>query len=171
MSSFTGTVVSVALETDATKQAGGTYKAWQLVYKGSDGKIKDVTKPVQGLKYNAQLKEALAALAPGDVFTMTVEKNDKGFNDVKSLVKGADAAAMPTAPSNVSSGGTRVTGSNYETKEERAARQRLIVRQSSLTAALSYNELVKGKPSIEEVIELADYFTNWVFEVKDEEPK
>lgn len=56
------------------------------------------------------------------------------------------------------------TRSNYETPEERAARQVLIVRQSSLSAALNYLELVKNtKATANDVKRLADEFADWVF--------
>ena len=53
--------------------------------------------------------------------------------------------------------------SNYETRDERIARQRLIVRQSSLANAIEV--LTTAKVYDAAVIKnLAEDFTNWVFE-------
>ena len=84
----------------------------------------------------------------GDTVNIAMEKDDAGYwNWTKVL---ADGEVAP-APTNASAGGAstsaprastakptnRVTGSNYETKEERALRQRMIVRQSSLSNAVA----------------------------------
>jgi hypothetical protein len=164
-----GTVISVTTETIATKaDKSGTYPAWQLIYKDASGQVKEVTKHVNGLKFTAGLKEGLESLSAGDTFTMVVEKEGK-FNEVKGIEKGGNMPVVIGPTSSPQAG--KVTGSNYETREERAARQRLIVRQSSLTAALGWYEVTKGKPSIEDVKMLADEFTNFVFETPQEEIK
>ena len=54
---------------------------------------------------------------------------------------------------------TRVTGSNYETKEERAARQVYIIRQSSLATAV---DLLGQGASTDTVIETAKVFEAYV---------
>lgn len=59
--------------------------------------------------------------------------------------------------------------STYETPEERAARQRLIVRQSSLTAAVGILTVGAKKVDAEEVKSLAEELCAWVFET--EKPK
>jgi ABC-type tungstate transport system permease subunit len=53
--------------------------------------------------------------------------------------------------------------STYETPEERAARQVLIVRQSSLGHALEYTATNKIKDEAE-VLALANRFSDWVFQ-------
>lgn len=165
-----GTVIAVSMEMDAKyAKKPGTYKAWQLIYKDMNGQVKEITKSVQGLKFNPALRDSLASILPGDAITIVQEK-DGQFWEVKAIEKGTNMAALADAGKPAFSGG-KVTGSNYETREERAARQRLIVRQSSLTAALTYFELTKGKPTVEEVKILADEFTNHVFETTDKAPE
>jgi len=66
------------------------------------------------------------------------------------------------APASKSAG--RVTGSNYETSDERTARQLLIVRQSSVTAALKYFEQTEADVSRNDVIELAEFFKDYVYQ-------
>ncbi len=158
-----GVVITVALETDVKKKDGGTYNGWELVYKSTDGEIRSIAKPVTSLQYNAPLKKGLSELTQGDEFTLTQEKNKAGFYDVKSIVKGfsetPQAASVPTASSTAKPQAV----SNYETREERNARQRLIVRQSSLSVAKDV--MLAAKTNDPNAIKnLAEDFTNWVFE-------
>ena len=52
MAQFSGTVVSIALETDVKKNGGGSYKGWELVYRATDNEIRTVAKPVTSLTLN-----------------------------------------------------------------------------------------------------------------------
>jgi hypothetical protein len=81
----------------------------------------------------------------------------RGYWDWVSI--GGDNAVSETKPASAASG-TRVTGSNYETKEERAQRQILIVRQSSLSSAV---ELLGPGKSVDDVINVAKQFEAYVF--------
>ena len=56
-----------------------------------------------------------------------------------------------------------MTGSNYETKEERAARQELIVRQSSLSNAVAILSVGAKTLAKNDVLDLATDLSNWVF--------
>lgn len=160
---LTGTVVSVTLEMEAKKQSGGTYPAWQLVFRDRDGKVKDITKHVNGLKYTKGLKESLQSLAPGDEFTAVLEKRGE-FNEVTQIVKGADVA-MPAqqAPT-----GGKVTGSNYETPAEREWNRIRIIRQSAINYAINLLKTEKSVPKVEEVLDVAVQFAKFVNQ-KDED--
>jgi len=165
MAKVLGTVVSISLETDAVKQSGGSYKAWELVYKNQQGKVFTIAKPVQGLKFGP-LKGQLAELNVGDQFTLTQEKNAQGFNDVKSVTKGwdefasvpSDAKEVPAKPATSNSYQAR----DFETKEERAARQKSIVRQSSLSNAIAVASVGAKTLDPNTVLELAGQFEQWV---------
>lgn len=54
--------------------------------------------------------------------------------------------------------------STYETPEERAKRQELIVRQSSVSSSLEYLKLCERKATMDEVLSFADIIYNWVFQ-------
>lgn len=165
MAKVLGTVVSISLETDVVKQSGGSYKAWELVYKNQQGKVFTIAKPVQGLKFGP-LKGQLAALEVGDQFTLTQEKNAQGFNDVKSVVKGWDeSASLSDAVKELpakSTGGNSYQARDFETKEERAARQKSIVRQSSLSNAIAVLSVGAKTLDPNAVINLAEQFEGWV---------
>lgn len=152
-----GKVVSVGFDVDVKKKDGGSYPAWQLIY-SVDGKVESIQKHMNGLKFKAGLRESLASLGAGDDVSIELEKKGD-FWEVENITKGhvgASVAATTIA---------KVAGSDYETKEERAIKQRLIVRQSSLTTALTFFELVGNKKVTEgEVMSLADQFTDFVFE-------
>lgn len=159
MSIKSGKVVSVKFDVPTEKQAGGSYPAWQLILALSNGKIESIVKHMNSLKYNAGLRTSLEALVPGDDVNVHLEKKGD-FLEVTAVTKGSEV------PVSTSDSKVKVAGSNYETKEERAARQRLIVRQSSLSSAI---EVYKGADnSIDEILSIADKFTDWVFEVSKE---
>lgn len=160
MSLIVGSVINISLETDVKKKDGGTYRGWELIYKTPEGEVHTLAKPVTGLNYNAPLKKALSELVNGDEFTAEVVKNAAGFLDVKSLSKGISGTSSPSKDTATP---RPATTSNYETKEERNARQRLIVRQSSLANAIEV--LTTAKVYDATVIKnLAEDFTDWVFE-------
>jgi hypothetical protein len=102
--------------------------------------------------------------------TVEVEtfKNDKGYTEWKTIDVSAGAPSSGASPA--ATGSTRVSGSNYETREERAARQVLIVKQSSLSNAVA--ALTPGAKSALDpkvVIDLAQVFTDWVLDTKSAE--
>lgn len=135
MANLIGTVISYSAQTKAKKRDGGTYDAWELVVRTPNGEIKQVQKPVQGLKFNADLAASLAALVPGEEITLVQEKNAAGFLDVKQVIKGAAQFVQPEAV--VQQRGGKVVGSNYETPEERAKRQVCITRMGCLNSAIA----------------------------------
>lgn len=96
---------------DASK---GTYKGVELVYEQEfNGKkeIKEKKFVQKSLDHaaNAELKSGLTSLKNGDIFTGTFKKNDRGFWDMVSVVKGGQvvdhpAKASSAAPAARSSG-------------------------------------------------------------------
>lgn len=140
-----GTAISYNSNTKVAKQGGGTYDAWELVYRNPENEVKTYVKPVQGLRFNKALANSLAALATGDEFTLFQEKKgqfweaqkvEKGFVQTDNEIP--DQAATKDGnrqESRLPAYGGKVTGSNYETPEERAKKQVLIIRQSSLRDA------------------------------------
>lgn len=162
MSQITGTVLSISLSTQVKKQSGGTYEAWELVYKTDGGEVRSIQKPVQGLKFNGALRDQLQSLETGDEFTAVTEKNAAGFIDVKSITKGKTVAEP-----NVKAATSNYQGRDYETKEERTKRQEYIIRQSSLSSAISLLAIgAKGPIKVEEVIGVAGKFLDFVYSSK-----
>lgn len=165
-----GTVMSFSPSVKVKKQGGGQYDAWELAYRSTENEVKTLVKPVQSLRFNPSLKISLEQLIPGDDFTALLEKNPNGFFDVKSVEKGikemvdspkgSSTAAEAASPAR--SG--RITGSNYETAEERAKRQVVIVRQSTINAAIEALQMMKleAPANQADVLELAKEFEKHV---------
>ena len=160
-----GSVISVSLETDVKKKDGGTYKGWELVYRSDEGEVKTIAKPVQGLKFNENLKKQLGSLAVGDHFVVTMEKNANNFWEVESVIKGEKREfAEPTPTAGTNKAPTRVVGSTYETAEERKIKQRYIVRQSAIAQAVNVHSVgAKVPPEVAAVLATADKFVEYVY--------
>lgn len=109
----------------------------------------------------------------GEEVEVEVGTNDKGYPEWRKVSLGSGAsgasAAAPTATTTSTPAATgRVTGSNYETPQERARRQVLIVRQSSLTAALAFlKDSPEGLLSTQQVKDTAQEFVDFVFDEPD----
>ena len=140
-----------------TKTAKGGYTTAQVVYQNERGEKKEwKVLSFSNPKVFDTLKEAKA----GENYEITTGKNDKDFT-----VWTAASLASATATSPTPSGVQKTTTSTYETAAERAVKQRLIVRQSSLSNALEYFK-VRAEPGLsrEELFNVADEFAAWVYE-------
>ena len=138
----------------------GKYKMAEVTYK-SDGKTS--AKKIMSFGAAAEVFKVLSNAQPGQTFDVTSQKNDKGYWDWVSISQGgvAQASSNSGGSSSVANPAPR---SNYETPEERAQRQVLIVRQSSLSSAIEHLKAnTKKVPTIEEVISVARQFEDYVF--------
>ena len=176
----TGKVISIEMNVTITKKDGGTYQGARLTYRDSrDGKLCEKAFHANSLKYNAAVKNGLENLVNGEDMTMVMEKEGEYWN-VKDVFKGTPADAQATTKAQqapAKSQATNVTppaafpakaaasNSTYSTKEERDQTQRYIVRQSSITAALSLANLNKltAKLSVADVLAVAAQFEDHVF--------
>jgi hypothetical protein len=148
------TVTSVVQNTLAASN-GRTYQQIEVYYKNDKGE--NQSKKLVAFS-NPEVFKTAKTWQGGEVVDVKTVKNAKtGYWDWVSI--GGDNAVSETKPASAASG-TRVTGSNYETKEERAQRQILIVRQSSLSSAV---ELLGPGKSVDDVINVAKQFEAYVF--------
>lgn len=139
----------------------GKYKQLEVAYKDAGGKVS--SKKIMSFAAPEVFK-IISSAKQGDVFSIESVKNDKGYWDWKSAASGAAPAAKQAS-------GTPAPRSTYETPEERAARQVLIVRQSSVSSAIEFYGLNSKKaPTPQEIVEVAKFFENYVFG-KNESPK
>ena len=170
MKQLVGTVVAVDMEATITKKGGGTYEGVEFVFKDEEGKTQTKAFHNNTFKFNPALKNTLADLNKGDKFTAEMEK-DGDFWNWKKLSKGAveDTETKQTssqAPAAKQSYQPR-PNDTYENKEERAARQVLIVRQSSISSAIAFcaqqKDFFKGTDdAVGEVLNVAARFEAWV---------
>ena len=158
---ITGKIVSIDLNATITKASGGTYKGAEIVFKDANGKVQTKNIHENGLKYAPAVKNGLESLEPGDNFTVEMEKKDDFWTWI-SIKKGIEQEENKKPTTQQS---TTTKSTSWETAEERAARQKLIVRQSSLTNAVAFLVLQGRTHATEEdVLETATTFYNWVFE-------
>lgn len=172
-----GKVIEVEWDVNIEKNGGGTYVGTKLAFKDAKGKIEEKAWAQKSLNHpaNSHVKAVLQTLNPGCFFEAEAVKNDAGYwnwTQLKTIDNMGTAAQATTGTQQV---GTRST---YETPEERAERraldkekfafekekQKLIIRQSSLSNAISYMQNEKAVPeySVEDVIAVAKQFEAFV---------
>lgn len=146
------------LRTDSTGKNGKSYGVLQVAYR-ADGKLQE--KKLMSFS-NPQVFKHIEGLKKGDTVNVKTEKDGNGYWQWTAILNEEQQQPKP-----VQSGATatRVTGSTYETPEERAIKQKYIVRQSSLTTAIQI--LGVGAKSLDKqaVLGLAEELENWVFRV------
>jgi len=121
--------------------------------------------------------KALSGAKQGDVFEVTVVKNAAGFNDWTSCVQaapGTEVAAQNQSATGAVMGAGSINNktvqvkSTYETPEERAIKQRYIIKQSSLSGAINLLTVgAKSPPTTEAVLALADTLVAYVMETPE----
>lgn len=166
MSSLIIEVLSSTVTT--VPSAKGSYQMCELAFKNLSFQGK-----VEGKKLvSFAEKEVFAKLSTangGDVFTVTRVKDENGYWKWVAVLDGkvaentspvqADYAATTTA----TSGAKQTPKSTYETPEERAAKQLMIAKQSSLERAIQLFELNGNKKaSSSDVIAIAQQFVDYV---------
>lgn len=106
----------------------------------------------------------MADATPTMFYDVVSVKNQAGFWDWESFQQGSampNAAPSSASPFNKPSPAPKST---FETPEERAKKQVYIVKQSSLSAAISLLSVgAKTPPDSDAVIALAQKFTDFVF--------
>lgn len=127
-------IISVGAPQTVPTKNGKSYQCVEVAYK-KDGKIEG--KKIMSFT-NPSVFKAVQGFNQGDLVDVTTEKNEAGYWQWEGIMA-AGAAPTQATPTAAASGGgtTQKTTSNYETKEERAARQVMIVRQSSLGHAVA----------------------------------
>jgi len=147
-------IVDVGAPNTHAAKNGRSYQSIEVTYKNEQGQTQ--SKKLMSFS-NPTVFNHIRDLTKGDALNVTTEKDANGYWQWTGI--GGDNAMAETKQATPATGG-RVTGSNYETKEERAARQVYIIRQSSLSTAV---ELLGQGKSVDEVIATAKQFENYVF--------
>lgn len=142
--------------------AKGSYIQLDVAYKRLDnGKVEG--KKIMSFT-NKAVFSALQAAGQGSQLTITSEKNENsGYWDWTAVETAGTATESPQAASSQAKAYV-APKSTYETPEERAKRQVLIVRQSSLSAAIDTLKTDKKALDPNEVLALAASYVDWVFE-------
>lgn len=151
-------VLNVAKTTRPGSKPGSSFGQLDVAYKNlDDGKVS--AKKVMSFGDWKNAYEVLQSANPNETFTVKNEK--KGDYWVWTEVsKGAAEGATNTNNKTAQA----APKSTYETPEERARRQVLIVRQSSLSAAVDTLKTDKAAADGEAVVKLAEYYVDFVFQ-------
>lgn len=140
-------------ETSFTKTAKGGYSTMVVGYVDEKG----ANKSWKLISFaNPKVFDIFKEAKPNTVYEVTTAKDAKDYTQWADAVL-VGGATGPTAvkPASVS---------NYETREERAARQVLIVRQSCLAQAVAYHK----DAEMGELLATAETFVDWVFKAKED---
>ena len=138
---------------------GKKYKVCELGYRTEDGKIKGMR--IFGFGEQKNNFDTASKAVVGDVLEAQFKTNEKGFWEFASLENtGVREAGLNPTGTTTHVGGSR---GNWETPEERAARQVMIIRQSSLSNAIAFFNAIGHKKFTElDVIDLAKNFEAYV---------
>lgn len=162
MSSANIEIIDVDYADVMKKNGKGTYGKLTVTHKTDEGKVE--AKAVMDFATPKDVFQRLRTAVKGDTFSITREKDDNGYwiwtgVDTQTMPVGQKAATFTATPSKP----------NYESADERAARQVYIIKQSSLATTV---ELLKSKdPSPEEVIRVAELFVQYVLGQRVEDMK
>lgn len=138
----------------SVKTARGSYQSLEVSYKNEQGQVQ--SKKLMSFANPAVFKD-VQSFGKDDRLEIEAYKDDNGYWQWRSVKKEGDGA------SSKSSTATRVTGSNYETKEERAARQKYIVRQSSISSAVQLLTAGNKTATLPDVLSVAKQLEDYVF--------
>lgn len=165
-------VIAVDLQS-AKSKAGKDYELVEVTYKNKSFQDK-----VESKKHNQygdkNVFNTLKGAKNGEVYTISRNKDDNGYWQWVGISEGADSSPSQPAASNnraassapvANSAPTAAPRSNFETPEERAKRQVFIVRQSSIGHAVELLKTEKKVPSVDEILEVAKVFEQYVFGV------
>jgi len=137
------TIIDVGTPAQKTSSTGRLYQEIELMYKDDQGKL--ASRKI--MSFTTNLYKTVQTLQKGAVVFVQRQKNEKtGYNDWVGISTEGTAPVAQQSTSSSTSAPTRVTGSNYETKEERAARQVMIVRQSSISSAIAAQSIGSKGP-------------------------
>ena len=163
---------------DVSVEDKGKYKMAEVTFKDlakgqtSSKKLMSFSNPV--------VYKTLVDAKKGEVYTIEMQKNDKGFWDwiAASIANSVNASSAGSPePTTKASGSTSFTSpkSTYETPEERAKKQVYIVRQSCIAQAVA-TLAATAKPGekkiqVEDVLQIAGTYEAFVFGVDVAPPK
>jgi hypothetical protein len=151
--------LNVTVSTLPTK-TGKTYQSADVAYKNLTFQGKVEGKKLASFGAQEGSFKVASTAQPGDVFEVEVVKNAAGYNDWVSMQKaGATTAGTvnTSVPAGVPAraGATAAPRSTYETPEERAKKQVYIVRQSSVSSAISLHSVGAKTLDLDKVLDTA----------------
>lgn len=157
-------IIATSVETKPT--AKGSYQQLEVTFKNLSYSGKVEAKKIMSFGAGASAFKVLSEASPGQAFDVTVVKNAQGYNDWTVVTPATGLIDPPPTAITSPKAAVGATKSTYETPEERAQRQILIVRQSCLNVAC--NTLGVGAKVVkpDDVIGVAKQYENYVFGIE-----
>ena len=140
--------------TNVNVEDKGKYRQAIVEYTTVEGKAEK--KNVMSFK-DKTLYATLSSAKQGETYDVTLGKNDKGYWEFTKAEKATGSATQ--AKSGTATASPRST---YETPEERAARQIYIIRQSSLSTAVSILSVGAKGVKVNDALATAKELENYV---------
>ena len=160
-------VIDVGSVNTHSAKNGRQYQSLEVTYKNESGQAGN--KKLMSFS-NPDVFKTAQTWQKGDKINVDTVKDSNGYWQWTKILKEGEApSAQPSQGSSASTGGgaTRVSGSNYPTADERAQTQVYIIRQSSLTNAVT-TLATTGKPvSSDEVLTLARVYEGHVLGIEN----
>jgi hypothetical protein len=157
-------IIDVGQPNTHAAKNGRSYQSIEVTYKAENGQVSN--KKLMSFS-NPSVFNHIKGLTKGDTLDVQTTKDAAGYWQWTGIGTGEASAAQPAAGKPQAA--NRVTGSNYETKEERAARQIYIVRQSSISSAIEFFNQGQSTQNVDDIIKVAKQFEDYVF-AKDANP-
>lgn len=161
------TLKAVTIEQRPARGKGQPYEMAEIIF--TDDRSPQV-KTFKLISFtNPQGFTLIKAAKPGDQFDVTVVKGDDGYNKWTTISAAGGSGSSAPAAGNTSAprqGQTNsFAGRDFETKDERELKQRLIVRQSSVAQAVAMlTPGAKTAIELDKVTDLADELVAYVYQ-------
>jgi hypothetical protein len=158
-------IIQIVSVEQGSVPAGKKYQVLEVAYKDDQGKI--AGKKILSFSHPTVFNTLKAAQA-GEKYDVTSTKEGDYWNWTD--ISKATGATIPAGAMQESTAATKTqafaqnANDRYETKEERAARQVMIVKQSSLAQAVATLSVNSGKDKlqVEDVLKVAETYADWV---------
>lgn len=159
-------VVAVEVGNGVTK-TGKDYKFLDVMFKNVSFDNKAESKKIMPFG-SKEVYATLESAKAGDTFTILREKDKDGFWQWIGIAEGQVTleTTMPATNNKPAAAAatTAAPKSSFETAEERAKRQSLIVRQSATATAVAYLNHNKKNYTLQDILDTADVLYNYTFQ-------
>ena len=157
-------IIDVGSVSTHSAKNGRQYQSLEVTYKNEQGQAQSKKLMSFG---NKDVFATAQSWQKGEKVNIATEKDDNGYWQwTRVLAEGEVATVAPAKSAGGST--TRVAGSNYPTVEERAQTQVYIIRQSSLTNAVTTLATSGKAVSSDDVLALARVYEGHVLGVTPE---
>lgn len=161
-------LLNVSVEANIpTKNGKGTYDKLIVTYKNlNNNKVE--AKQIFPFGMDRALFQRIKDLEPNQTYHVTQEKGDSGYWEWRDVSRQDAPVQGTTNVANTTNRGPAAVPTagrpQYETHDERAKKQVYIIKQSSLSNAIEFLNAKNSKATVEEVLEIAQTFTDWVLQ-------